>query len=92
VEGEYSEKEILDMARTRARWERGQLPLRGKKVFDMNSGRPLDAGEHEQGRTTGAEEVGNRETTTVSLGGDWDFRAFQEAQERLRGRSDDWLE
>ena len=86
VEGPYSQKEKSDMARVLHRWRRGQLPLQGKKVFDMISGRPVDAGEYQQG--AGREEVGNREITTISLGGDFDWSVIQQP----RSPSDAWIE
>lgn len=90
VEGNYSLKEYADMERLRWRWGRGLLPLRGKRVYDMNLRRPVDAGEYKQGNDRGAEGDGNRITTNViSLGGDDPAPSVYPKETRYD--SDDWL-
>lgn len=89
LEGDYSTKERLDMARLRARWERGVLPLRGKRVYDMNVGRPMDAGDYVQGNASGNPEVGNRMVSTITIGSDPSVHVYPPVE---RFASDDWIE
>jgi len=97
VEGFYSQKEWNDIDRFLQRWRGGLLPLQGKRVYDIASGRPLDAGDYKASNpdTRAEQEFGNRITQVLRLGTPEDmaeFRAKEAARDQERGRSDDWIE
>ena len=90
LEGHYSSKEWNNINKFRDRWRRGLLPLQGKRVYDIASGRPLDAGEYKSkdDRVREEQEFGNRITTVLTIGGDPVVRVYPEEQ---RFESDDWI-
>lgn len=87
LEGSYSLKERQDVERIRFRWSSGTLPLEGKRVFDMKSGLPMNAGDYQQGY---ARSFGNRSSPVVTISASEPAtRVYEEVQ---RYQSDDWID